>query len=678
MMKLTKRFAVLGFAALFGSTTILADTIPPLVYSVEETGTEYPLPPLPAVSSLQKIKPLTDPLQFSDGSGRATEFEDWSRRRWEISKEIQKYEIGTKPAMEEGQVTASMSGNTLTVKVTVNGKTLTLTSTITYPSTGKAPYPLIIGTSNNSLPSSIFTSRGVAMMTFSEAQVNNYSQFGGAAGKGNYNFDKLYPSLKSNGAYAEWSWGVSRLIDGLYLVGSEKTKIDLEHIGVTGCSYAGKMALFAGAFDERIALTIAQEPGGGGAAAWRVSEFCGEVEKLGATDGNWFLDGFQSNFSGGNTIKLPYDHHELCAMVCPRALLVLGNPDMVWLADESGYISSVAARKVWEQYGIEDRMGYSIVGGHGHCQLPNNQYPEVEAFVDKFLCGKESTNTNITIAPKYAGITNADKWTAWWGTDDPSFPESELTQAFKIYREAENMVHGSYGKSYKKVTGQNKSTVSNGIYLETTVNYTASTTDPSTNLGTHLQTTFTIPEAGTYYVFARVNCGSYDDDSYFVRADGKGSWTFQNGIVTNGWEWKNFLTMNNLSAGEHTLVIASREDGAKIDKILITDYAYPPENGEIGDEDELTSVTVINGNTLKFDAEYTDGKFNIDVDLPISASLQFSIIDQSGKQIASVPSKDYRNGYSNIIVPTGNLPAGIYVCSMQYGNGIMSKKLVIK
>jgi hypothetical protein len=32
---------------------------------------------------------------------------------------------------------------------------------------------------------------------------------------------------------------------------------------------AGKMALFAGAFDERVALTVAQENGGGGAPAWR-------------------------------------------------------------------------------------------------------------------------------------------------------------------------------------------------------------------------------------------------------------------------------------------------------------------------------------------------------------------------------------------------------------------------
>ena len=58
------------------------------------------------------------------------------------------------------------------------------------------------------------------------------------------------------------------LLDGLQQLGPEVTKIDTKHIGVTGCSYAGKMALFCGAFDERVALTIAQEPGGGGAAAW--------------------------------------------------------------------------------------------------------------------------------------------------------------------------------------------------------------------------------------------------------------------------------------------------------------------------------------------------------------------------------------------------------------------------
>ncbi len=74
------------------------------------------------------------------------------------------------------------------------------------------------------------------------------------------------------------------MIDGLELVRNE-LPIDLKHLAVTGCSFAGKMALFAGAFDERIALTIAQESGGGGAAAWRVSETLGNVETLGKARG---------------------------------------------------------------------------------------------------------------------------------------------------------------------------------------------------------------------------------------------------------------------------------------------------------------------------------------------------------------------------------------------------------
>jgi hypothetical protein len=73
---------------------------------------------------------------------------------------------------------------------------------------------------------------------------------------------------------------------------------------------------------------------------------------------------------------------------------MLGNPDYRWLADGSGYISMMAARKVWQQYGIEDRCGFSIVGGHGHCQLPEAQYPEVGAYLDKYLLGIDTVSTN--------------------------------------------------------------------------------------------------------------------------------------------------------------------------------------------------------------------------------------------------------------------------------------------
>ncbi len=396
----------------------------PLVYNVENTGAAAN-PVLPSKDEAKKVDPLPDPLEWSDGSGRVTDFSDWSLRRGEIAREIQHYEIGTKPEVDPSAISASMDGNTLNVDVTVNGETLHLSATINYPSTGTAPYALMIGTSGISLPSAVYSSRPIATMTFSESQVNSYSQMGSAPGRGNYEFDRLYPELVNNGAYSEWAWGLSRLLDGLQQLGPEVTKIDMAHIGVTGCSYAGKMALFCGAFDERVALTIAQEPGGGGAAAWRYSRWMNaqpdaeSVEGLDNTDYNWFMNSLRDTYNGKNVSYLPHDHHELAAMVCPRALLMLGNPDYTWLADPSGYVSMNGAMKVWEQFGIEDRVGYSIVPGHGHCQLPEVQYPEVEAFIDKYLLGKDDVDTEVRIAPSSYSNINLDWWIGWWGQREP-------------------------------------------------------------------------------------------------------------------------------------------------------------------------------------------------------------------------------------------------------------------
>ena len=390
------------------------ETEVPLVYDVENTGAAFAAPSMPARDALPRVMGLTDPLAWSDGSGRAEDFASWSRRRAEIAQEIQHYEIGTKPSVEAGQVKARMAGDTLFVDVTVGDETLTLSSLITYPTSGQPPYPLIIGTSHISLPGSIFAERPIALMTYHERQVCGYSQFRGELDRTKYGFTRLYPELINNGAYSEWAWGLSRLIDGLQQLGPEVTKIDTRHIGVTGCSYAGKMALFCGAFDERVALTIAQEPGGGGAAAWRVSHEMEGVEDLDRTDYHWFLESLRENFHGDSVYHLPYDHHELCALVCPRALLVLGNPDYPWLADLSAYVSVNAAREVWEQFGIADRIGYSIVDGHGHCQLPESQFPEVEAFIEKFLLGNDSIDTrDISIAPLYKDSVDVNRWIDW-------------------------------------------------------------------------------------------------------------------------------------------------------------------------------------------------------------------------------------------------------------------------
>ena len=364
-------------------------------------------------ASAQLVTPmieLPDPLLMNDGKTRVTELKDWSVRRQQIADMIQHYGIGQKPEVESEAVKARMVGDTLIVDVTVNGETLTLSSVIQYPTVGQPPYALMIGTSMLTLPKPLFENRPIAVMNFHEKQVNDYGQWGKHHERGEHNFDRLYPELKDNGAYSEWAWGFSRLIDGLEQLGPEQTKIDTKHIGVSGCSYAGKMALFCGAFDERVALTIAQEPGGGGAASWRYSHRLDSVENLDRTDYHWFLESMLERFHGDSVYLMPYDHHELVAMVCPRALLMLGNTDYRWLADESAYVSMNAARKVWSQFGIDDRIGYSINGDHPHCQLPESQYPEVEAFIDRFLLDKNDVKTAGILKSPFEGKIDLTPW----------------------------------------------------------------------------------------------------------------------------------------------------------------------------------------------------------------------------------------------------------------------------
>ncbi len=404
--------SVLSCAMLLVSCTERQDDIP-LVYDKEtvvvwtpQSNQEFPEYGLDVPQ-----EDLPSPFAWASGKGEVKKFKDWAKRRSEISMMIQYYETGIKPVTGPEDVKARMSGDTLYVDVTANGETLSLSARIFYPDTDvPGPYPIMIGASRMSLPRSIFLERPIALMDFNERQVCNYGQWGPHDSRGSYAFDRLYPDLEDNGTYIDWAWGFSRIIDALQQLGPEVTNIDTRHIGVTGCSYAGKMALFCGAFDERVALTIAQEPGGGGAAAWRVSRTLDNVEDLDHTDYNWFMHSFKEKFGGEKVYKLPYDRHELCAMVFPRALLMLGNTDYPWLADESGYVSMNAARKVWERFGVEDRMGYSINGGHPHCMLPESQYPEVEAFVDKFLLGKSDVNTIVTKAEQFEGKTDLSRW----------------------------------------------------------------------------------------------------------------------------------------------------------------------------------------------------------------------------------------------------------------------------
>lgn len=402
----TKKTRITLVALLLSQMMTFGQTAIPLVYDKECANDNFRVPEMPAIDKLPEITTLPDPFAWADGSGRSTDFKDWERHRFEIARQLQHYELGMKPVVSKDSIEATLINDTLRVVVHENGETLLLTAPIKYPE-GNGPFSAIIGIGRptGSLPVQLFDKRRIAQITFNFTQVMSHTQK-----RGNEPINRLYPDQTDMGAYCAWPWGISRLIDGLEKVG-KKSRIDLSHLAVSGCSFAGKMALFAGAFDERIALTIAQEPGGGGVDAWRVSETLGNVETLGRTSYAWFLESMRQ-FAGKNVNRLPIDHHELAALIAPRALLVLGNTDYEWLAEESNYVSCQAARMVWKAFGIEDRMGFSIQGGHMHCMLPESQYPEVEAFIDKFLLGKTDVDTFVSKADMFEDVDYL-KWMPW-------------------------------------------------------------------------------------------------------------------------------------------------------------------------------------------------------------------------------------------------------------------------
>ncbi len=569
----------------------------PLVYKVENTGAAFPIPPLPTQTNLPVILPLPDPFLWSATSptdwnyptGRSTNFVDWSRRRAEIKAEIEFYEIGYHPPVDPAMIFSSVAGSgtsrTLTVRVTniVHGvtRTLTLTAAIGLPASN-GTFPAIIGM-NSPNGSISLGGRRIATITYRHNQVTTYNN--------PRNTDPYYTlyappyaapapypaiiNIDTTGQYSAWSWGVSRLIDGLYQLNGDLgggVQINLERLGVTGCSYAGKMALFSGALDERIALTIPQESGGGGAPNWRYSyqmESAGSVEGLAQTSHQWFSE-FMFTFANANIAKLPHDHHELLAMVAPRALFVTGNPDgAAWLSNPSCFVSSKAVERIYDGWGIGDRFGYNIEGGKSHCATTPSLNAEIGAFLDKYLLGLTNVNTtNRKLVPASYSSIDHSRWTTWWGTTNPVFPDG----GGKYYTQTFEPECATVGSDWQIVSD---ATASNGKYVTVTPGVQSLSAAPATAVGwIIIPFTLTNSAPANFLVSGRVNCASADDDSLYVRLN-NGSWTTVNGLPTGGWTWANFGTYN-LTAGSHTLYLGYREDGARLDKISISNYQFTP------------------------------------------------------------------------------------------------------
>lgn len=204
-IKMALAILLLSQMMVFGQTAI------PLVYDKEYTNDNFQLPGILPIDKLPEIATLPDPFAWADGSGRSTDFKNWKRHRFEIAHQLQHYELGMKPVTPRDSIEAILNNDTLRVIVHENGEVLLLTAPIKYPE-GNGPFPAIIGIgrSTGALPEQLFDKRKIAQITFDFTQVMSHTQK-----RGNEPINRLYPEQTEMGSYCAWSWGISRLIDGL-------------------------------------------------------------------------------------------------------------------------------------------------------------------------------------------------------------------------------------------------------------------------------------------------------------------------------------------------------------------------------------------------------------------------------------------------------------------------------
>ena len=172
-----------------------------------------------------------------------------------------------------------------------------------------------------------------------------------------------------------WAWALSRGLD----LAERIPEIDATRAVATGCSRLGKTALIAGARDERFAVTVPNQTGGGGAPLNK--RFFGETI---ATEQfsfpHWFCPAYFEY--AGKEAELPFDQHLFLSCLAPRGLLVEGF-DMDWFDTKGEFLACRAASPVWKFLGapglpaadfpenystaaIGKRLGYVRRGGqHG-------------------------------------------------------------------------------------------------------------------------------------------------------------------------------------------------------------------------------------------------------------------------------------------------------------------------
>ncbi len=345
----------------------------------------------PEVADLPSRPEWPDPLVFLDGR-RVSTHEDWAQRKAELRDLFQAYMYGRLPSqprftlmrpdrVDAGYLGGKATRKDLTIAIRLGQPRSTAVNLlVVIPNKRTRPAPVVLGTNFHGnhtalndptipLPTAWMPAGGPGVVANKATDAGRGKEVGvwsiEAAVDRGYAVATFYcgdvvpdrplPGIGAEPqaprevdqapALAAWAWGLMRAVDAL----RGDPDLDKNRIIVVGHSRMGKAALLAGAFDDRVALTIAHQAGCGGSAPSRgkVGE---QVKQINDRFPHWFGHRFKE--FNDNVDRLPFDQHCLVALAAPRRVLFTNATEDTWANPAGQFDVLKAADPVYRLLGV--------------------------------------------------------------------------------------------------------------------------------------------------------------------------------------------------------------------------------------------------------------------------------------------------------------------------------------